>query len=102
MYGEIFKKIDNLIFSTDLGKYIELGAIEDNENGQKLIDKMVASHYDWRKHLNKQEEALSKEIKKILGDFDYEKYLMFLESTNVEKLEFMISHYIFIDIDHLL
>lgn len=36
MYGEIFRKIDNLIFSTDLGKYIELGDKNDYVNGKKL------------------------------------------------------------------
>ncbi|MEE3439337.1 MULTISPECIES: hypothetical protein [Ruminococcus] len=102
MYGEIFRKIDDLIFSTDLGKYIELGAIEDNENGQILIDKMATIYFDWRKHLNEQEKALAKEIKKLLGNIDYRKYLMYLESTNVDKLEFMISHDILIDIDDLL
>lgn len=38
------------------------------------------------KYLGKQEKELAKEIKKILGDIDYEKYLMYLESTDVDKL----------------
>ena len=33
------------------------------------------------RYLGKQEKELAKEIKKILGDIDYEKYLMYLEST---------------------
>lgn len=33
------------------------------------------------KYFGKQEKELAKEIKKILGDIDYEKYLMYLEST---------------------
>lgn len=54
------------------------------------------------KYLGKQEKELAKEIKKLLGDIDYEKYLMYLEPTNVDELEFMISHDILIDIDDLL
>lgn len=54
------------------------------------------------KYLGKQEKELAKEIKKILGDIDYEKYLMYLESTDVDKLEFMISHDLLVDIEHLL
>ena len=54
------------------------------------------------KYLGKQEKELAKESKKLLGDIDYEKYLMYLEPTDVDKLEFMISHDILIDIDDLL
>ena len=48
------------------------------------------------------EKELAKEIKKLLGDIDYEKYLMYLESMNVEKLEFLISEDLLVDIEHLL
>lgn len=34
----------------------------------------------------KNRKKLAKEIKKILGDIDYEKYLMYLESTYIDKL----------------
>ena len=54
------------------------------------------------KYLGKQEKELAKEIKKLLGDIDYEKYLMYLESTDVDKLEFMISEDLLVDIGHLL
>ena len=50
----------------------------------------------------KTEKKLAKEIKKLLGDIDYEKYLMYLESMNVEKLEFLISEDLLVDIEHLL
>ncbi len=102
MYGEIFRKIDNMIFSTDLGKYIELGAKNDYVNGKKLISKLFAITPDWSGYLEKQEKELAKEIKEILGDIDYEKYLMYLELTDVDKLEFMISDDILVDIDDLL
>ena len=102
MYGEIFRKIDNLISSTDLEKYIELGAKNDYVNGKKLISKLFAVIPDWSGYLEKQEKELAKEIKKILGDIDYEKYLMYLESTDVDKLEFIISEDLLVDIEHLL
>ena len=54
MYGEIFKKIDNLIFSTDLGKYIECGAKNAYVNGKKLISKLFAVTPDWSGYLEKQ------------------------------------------------
>lgn len=54
------------------------------------------------KYLEKQEKELAKEIKKKLGDIDYEKYLMYLESTDVDKLEFIISEDLLVDIEHLL
>lgn len=54
------------------------------------------------KYLGKQEKELAKEIKKLLGDIDYEKYLMYLESTDVDKLEFIISEDLLVDIEHLL
>lgn len=54
------------------------------------------------KYLEKQEKELAKEIKKLLGDIDYEKYLMYLEPTDVDKLEFMISEDLLVDIEHLL
>ena len=102
MYGEIFRKIDNLISGTDLGKYIELGAKNDYVNGKKLISKLFAVTPDWSGYLEKQEKELAKEIKKKLGDIDYEKYLMYLESTDVDKLEFIISEDLLVDIEHLL
>lgn len=69
-----------------LGKYIELGAKNDYVNGKKLISKLFAITPDWSGYLEKQEKELAKEIMKILGDIDYEKYLMYLESTDVDKL----------------
>lgn len=54
MYGEIFRKIDNLISSTDLEKYIELGAKNDYVNGKKLISKLFAVTPDWSGYLEKQ------------------------------------------------
>ena len=102
MYGEIFRKIDNMIFSTDLGKYIECGAKDNYVNGEKIIDKLYAITPNWVGILKEQEKELAKEIKKILGDIDYEKYLMYLESTDVDKLEFMISEDLLVDIEHLL
>ncbi len=44
MYGEIFRKIDNLISGTDLGKYIELGAKNDYENGKCLLASYLQLH----------------------------------------------------------
>lgn len=67
-----------------------------------LISKLFAITPNWVWILKQQEKALAKEIKKLLGNIDYEKYLMYLESTNVDKLEFMISHDLLVDIDHLL
>lgn len=69
-----------------LGKYIELGAKNDYVNGKKLISKLFAITPDWSGYLEKQEKESAKEIMKILGDIDYEKYLMYLESTDVDKL----------------
>lgn len=91
-----------MIFSTDLGKYIELGDKNDYVNGRKFISKLFAITPDWSGYLEKQEKELAKEIKKLLGNIDYRKYLMYLEPTDVDKLEFMISHDILIDIDDLL
>lgn len=85
-----------------LGKYIELGAKNDYVNGKKLISKLFAVTPDWSGYLEKQKKELAKEIKKLLGDIDYEKYLMYLESMNVEKLEFLISEDLLVDIEHLL
>lgn len=85
-----------------LGKYIELGAKNDYVNGKKLISKLFAVTPDWSGYLEKQKKELAKEIKKLLGDIDYEKYLMYLESMNVEKLEFLISEDLLVDIVHLL
>lgn len=85
-----------------LGKYIELGAKNDYVNGKKLISKLFAVTRDWSGYLEKQKKELAKEIKKLLGDIDYEKYLMYLESMNVEKLEFLISEDLLVDIEHLL
>ena len=85
-----------------LGKYIELGAKNAYVNGKKLISKLFAVTPDWSGYLEKQKKELAKEIKKLLGDIDYEKYLMYLESMNVEKLEFFISEDLLVDIEHLL